>query len=83
MAIFFEKKSEITEEFTNKLFADGYVSIKDKDDEYLFDPEHWVLINPGQEYDFKYGSFYFKSQTIEAKELSIMDGWGEVKVLKC
>jgi hypothetical protein len=83
MAIFFEKRSDISEETIQRLFADRYLSIKDGNDEYFFDPEHWILIGSGQEWDFKYGSFYFKSQTIEAKELAIMECYGKVAVLEC
>lgn len=83
MAIFFEKKSENSEEQINCLLADGYVSAKDAADEYFFDPDHWVIIKSGEYWDFKYGSFYFKSQTIEAKELAIMDGYGQCGILEC
>jgi hypothetical protein len=80
--IFFEKWSESSEEKLRQMFVDGYSSAKDDYDEYFFDPKHWKLVGVGEEWDFKYGKFYFKSQTIEAKELAIMDGYGKCQMVK-
>lgn len=78
MAIFMEKKSDLHQEQISFLLDLGYKRLANDYEEYFYDPKHWELISYGT-YDFIYGGFHFKSQTIEAKELAIMDGYGQCK----
>jgi hypothetical protein len=83
MGIFIEKKSDLHREESSLLLDLGYrYVVNDLTGElYYYDPKHWKLTSVGQVYDFSYGGFHLKSQTIEAKELAIMDGYGKCKIL--
>lgn len=78
MSEFIERESELeNEEEYNRLIISGYKIIYDPDCEenYLFDPKHWKLLNNNQGSDYMFDNLYFQSLTMIAKDLAISEGF--------